>query len=585
MKIIKYLYINALVVVSVLTPMLRAASPEALGYLPSNCELIVFTPSLAKLEATITGFTEKIGVNADHVTIDGFSNEVADSLGLDTPLPLDSSKPVCIALTSIMAANNSAVLLLPVNDAKAQLDKIPGDTLENGAKKADSSTFIAAKGNYLLIANNEYNLGTIISSQTSFAADKVILDDMLDSDITVYAGLANLMNVGKLMLPAALMNVPDFQSNPKLMQNVQNIIANITEIDKLSYSISYTPDGLIAKNNLFVTPTGQLAKILKPADKVSYTGFAGLPDGKLTSLSAASISPDIFKVVYHSIFDLICIGSIQNGNPEASEALTALSDNVDQFLDEFGNLLTETHSADYMSDIVKEKTEQQIYSISKAALTISEVKNIWTSIAQFPANPIIKVNEYTFDAGKINDCDTFSMDFTINQQLPGGKTMANDMTVYLGQPDPGMYLQAMDKDIFAEAVSLYSSDKTLKGSAIYNSALDVLPSEANFYLVIDVAPYAGLFVDGYNTQSEEMIKANPEMAMALAFTGPVINMFKGMDGKAGISVEINDGYLRSVSFCDSATIDSITTTVKSAVANFSGDNTPAQQEPVKASEF
>ncbi len=559
----KSLFNLQLAIIAIVFPISSAlAKPELFNYLPSNCEMVAIAPSLTTLNREVQFFANRLDIKMQESVSDTIAKTFATDLGLEQMLDLDTEKPICLAFTNILAANNSLVVLLPVVDSAQVMSKITGQKLANGSIKRSNEMFIAAKGNYLILANNEFNLSMILSSQSPYVVSDLILDDIKSSELTVCVKISNLINAIRPLLPAVLMNMPDYKDNSEIIESFQNIFSTFAEIDSFSMALDHSEKGFAFKQSMYFRPEGSLATVIKQMDRVALSSFEKLPSGNLISLSAMNISPELIKSAYSFFVDFIAIGSISSGSDDTIKPIRELITIVDSVVETHGDKIGKLVSADYYSDIKMQRLEEQIYSITDSSLEINMVKSLWKDISELSGFSMYKVNSCILDAGEIDGCNYSNMNITINQSFNDTVISSYDLDIFMGKCSSGLIAQAMDKEIFQEALALAKKSETLKDHQMLISASEHLPPLANFYLIADINTYVDIMLANYNQQAPLMAQTNPEIAIPLAAVGPVMNMFGQLEGTAGCSVEIDNKNIRIISFCDTKAVDSLILTAK-----------------------
>ena len=544
-------------------------SSDLLKNVPSNIELLVVTSSLSELHGNVTGLLEPFGVDTNEISPDKFTEVINDKLGLSDPVEIDMSLPAGVAITNIMAANNSVVVYLPIVDAASTVSSLP-EQLESGMAKLSDGIFVANKGKYVLIGNNEYNLSLVLKSEASFSPDKAILSDLESSDISIYANLTNLMNVARFMIPAALMNVPEFQNNSDLMQSVQGFITKFTEIDKISYGIDIDDRNVSVKTNMYFIPTGQVAKVLNSSDKIALSQFKTFPNGDASFLTAIKANQEQVEYFFQTIIEMTAIGNAQSPVVNNDEVIKGLTELFEVFVDKYIDKIDSVVNVDYMTDSDVERMEEKLITIGKSSLDYELSKQIWEDVeGNENLGSVLNVNELKLDKGQISGCKYSMVDIDFVQSMPNSSVVKNNMKIYFGYTS-GYNVQALSEELFSEVVELANSKSTLAENELLQKAVKYLPDEANCYFVVDLDVMASIFLDSFNRQAAQISQSNPDMASAMAFTGPIINIIEGLEGSAGVSVEIADGHIRTVSYVDSETIDSIGTIAKNAAAMFGG---------------
>ncbi|MBN2064972.1 MAG: hypothetical protein JW745_09235 [Sedimentisphaerales bacterium] len=554
-----------------------------LGKLPSNSEMVVYTPDINELVAEIAVYAGKFEADADDISLANLCKKLAEQWQLGQELVLDESKPAALAFTSLMAADKSWLLYLPVKDKQAFLDGIPAEKkLESGVYRFTDMSYMTSVEDYLLFGANEFNLNTAIKGNVGFETLASTLSDMEQSDITIYADLTNVMNVGRLMVPAALMNVPDLQSNPDLASRVQKMIMAGTEINRISWSIDFQEAGIVTHSNISVLSGGELARHIKDYNKLNFSDMASLPDGEMTYVSGISVSPEMVKCYFNSVFDLAAVAAPHYRTPEMQKCMSNISTLVNTVFDNYGAEMGPVVAANYLAAKEGLSPDKRVMSVSATDIKPEVIDSIWKVFVESDLSPMVNIRSVEFEAGVIGDCPYSTIFYTLNQPVAENSYLNTDLDVYFGRTVDNLMVQALDKDAFSEVVSLASSEKKLTDSVLYKKATDMLPSSANLYFVADVNNLVDNFIATYNLQAGQIAEKQPEMALPLAFVGPAINAAESLDGIAGLSVEINDGFIRYNCFCDQEAIDSVVSTVEK-MKELSGNNGgPGQggQDPV-----
>ncbi len=548
-----------------------------LGKLPSNSEMVVYTPDVAGLVSEIAGYAGKFEADTKDISLANLCKQLTEQWQLGQELVLDENRPTALAFTSLMAADKSWLLYLPVKDKQAFLDGIAADKkLESGVYRFTDRAYMTEVENYLIFGANEFNLNTAIKGNVGFETLASTLSDMEKSDITIYADLTNVMNVGRLMVPAALMNVPDLQSNPDLASRVQKMIMAGTEINRISWSLDFQEGGIVTHSNISVLPGGELAKHIKEYKKLNLSDMASLPDGTITYVSGVSVSPEMVKCYFNSVFDLAAIAAPHYRTPEMQKCMSNISTLVNTVFDNYSAQMAPVVAANYLASKEELSPDKRVMSVSATDTKPEVIDSIWKAFVESDLNPMINIRSAEFEAGIIGDCPYSTVFYTINQPVAENSYLNTDMDVYFGRTGDNLMVQALDKDAFSEVVSLAGSEKKLADSVLYSKATDMLPSSANLYVVADVNNLVDNFISTYNLQAGQIAEKKPEMALPLAFVGPAINAAESLDGIAGLSVEINDGYIRYNCFCDHEAIDSVVNTVEK-MKELNGNNAGSGQ--------
>ena len=555
----------------VLSSVVCAASPEVLNLVPSTAELVVVSGTLSDIDARLSSIVEKFGL-PEEISLDNIAEELSDGLGLSEKLELDKSRPVCFALTSFMAGEKAILLYLPVENAESVIEASGSEKQESGLYKFEDDGFMAAKSNYLMIGSNEANLKMAVANTKGMNLPSIVATDMSSSDIAVYANLTNIMMMAKSMVPLGLASVPEIQSQPELVAKIQELVNTVTEIDKLSIAINIADDGFVTKSNMFYQPTGTLSNLLKPYKKTSIEELVGMPDGKLMTVSSVSLDPAVMKDIYSFVLDVVAMAT-QGKVGGLDEFLADLNSEITSIFDQYSDKMGTHVQGDYIAMTEGIAPEAAALTLTKSELDKESLDKIISSFVDKKLETFFEVSKYESEAGSIDGVKYSNLQYSIGQPTPSGngETFKTEVDLYFGQSKSGMYVQAMDKAALPEAIKLSSSKKTLKGNEAFMQTVSKMPVSANMYSVFDVSNMFGYVGATMKSQTQNMAKEHPEMAMQAAMMGPVMdNISSNVKGYVAGALELEDGYIRDTCYVSMQTVETFVDAVEAIVQSFMG---------------
>ena len=545
-----------------------AAAPDVLTQVPSTAELVIVSGKLSDFNAKLSSIVTKFGIPAE-VSLDVITQELSDEIGMEEPLKLDMSRSACFAMTSFMAGQKALLLYLPVDDPQALLDSADCEKLESGLYKFNSDGYITAKGKYLVIGSNEANLKVAANSTSGMTAPAAVASDMASSDIVAFANLTNVMNMAKFMVPAGLASVPELQSQPELVANIQSAVNTIAELNKLSLGIKVGDDGFLTKANMFYADGGELSRILKPYQQTSAKELAAMPDGHLISANAISADPAVMNDIYSFVLDAVAMatkGKVEGLDTFLTEIKGELSNMFELYSDKIGHSV----QADYIGQTEGVAPEAAAITLTKSDINKENVDKIINGFLDKKFGKFFEINSYEPNAGEVDGVSYASLKYSFGQLIQSGDVFSTEMNMYFGQAQSGMYAQAMDKAVFPEAVALAKSSNKLSANVDFMNALNKLPKSANMYFIFNTDNAFDYIGSTIKAQTQQMAQQHPEMAMQAAMMGPVMDTMSSVNGYMAAAVELEDGYIRKTGYISTQTVDSFVNAVKSIIQGFMG---------------
>ena len=566
MRFLKSFFAIALTAVTTLS--FAGSVADVLKLVPSTTELVIVTENVGTIETKLNTILSGFGVPADDIRISKLNELVSGKLGVDS-FSISADKPVCFVFTNIMAANNSGALYVPVDDAQAVLDAADAEKKDNGIYVLDGA-FAYVSGGYIVVGNNEFNLITIKGSKSSFIADDVVLNDMEDSDLTIYANLTNLMNVGRMMIPAVLMNVPQFQENADLMQSVQRLVQNLTYMQKLSISVDYNDGDIVTKSNIYAAPGSDLAGLFVSSEKIAMSDFYSFPDGNAISYTAASLPKSWISSIFDMVSDVSALSGMQgNGTEEYVKNVKMICDIMADYFKGLGDEFTDYVAVDYMVDIDKDRVQDRLVGLGRAGIKYDDMVQLWDKMYNADLSSLLKVNEYEPKAGEIDGVAYSHFDYDILQMAGNGQSFSTNYNIYTAYLD-NIIAAGWSEEAFKHAITMAKSETKLSDSETLIIAKKYLPETANFYSIANMEGMGSLMFDNFKHQTEAVTEQSPELAGPLGVVSSVFESMSNFGGTVATSCEVNDGYVRFNCVCDKKMIDSIGNMVKSGISAFDG---------------
>ena len=551
-----------------LSVILNAAGPDVLKQVPTNAELVIVSGKISDFESKLADIVSKYGL-PDEISFDTFCTEFADELGMEGPIALDKSRSMCFAMTSFMAGENAILVYLPVENPETILAGSNCEKLESGIFKFGFNGYMAAKDKYLAFGTNEGNLKLAVSGPTGVEAPEVTASDMGESDITVLANLANVMNMAKFAVPMGLASAPELQSQPELVAKIQSVVNAVTEVNKLSLALKIDDNGYLAKTNLFYAPGGVLSKGLKPFKKTAVDKLTSMPDGNLMSVSSMSVDPAIMKDMYSFIFNIVTVAA-QGKVDGLDEFLNEINSELTSIFDKYADKMGEYVKAEYISDAEGVAPEASVVTLTTSFLDKAEFDNIVSGFVDKKIEGFFEISQYEPKAGKVGSMDYSSFTYSIGQPVPSGEIFKTEVGIYYGEVKPGLFVQCLDESTMADAIEISKNKETVAGNKAFMKTIELLPDSANMYMVMNAGSGMDYMGKAIQAQTQKMAQQNPEMAMQAAMMGPVMSTMSGVKGYVGCAVELEEGYIRDTTFVSKQTVDTFVDAVKNIIQSFMG---------------
>ena len=507
---------------------LTAANTDLLSLVPADAEAVLVTEPLDQLSKHFDAFgrAARLPVMPPDQAF-SFEQHIAQMTGAQ--VNIDGSRGLALAVTSLMGASQTLVVLLPVTDAQAFVKAAAAEQVaqsENLWSMPDGETYLLPLKKYVALSPDT---NALIAYQNASHGLKLSAANAQLVNTNQAAAVIKLRSVtpmaGMMLMMQAQQQLQNNQAgqSPATAGLMQLAAQRIGELESLAIGLRFDDAGAYVQQNLQAVAGSTLASYLAGSPTTSVEPLNKLPAGSVVGASVISLDKKMLADPLLTVFSLL--GSDANVDRQSLDNLnTKLTALAEVFLDQ------PIAGGTYLSSDAAQPGNIRIGHLAQAEKVLALVREsmpLLGKIAEQAGSPL--PFSYQAQAGKMGDTPYDAVATTVPQASP---------TRFIAAVGKNKLVSADSEGAFKEALQLAQGQGALgQDPAIAQAAQKIAP-QANCFVFVNMSLLSQAFAG-------QMQSASPPAG----FLGQgFVDALAKLRGTCAASATLSDGRLESQTF-------------------------------------